>query len=202
MKLLINSILGVLIMGATLCCMTGCRQWKHIRKTDITLTSTKSDSVKIILSERVSAQKTKDVQREVRDTTVGIAPTGIVCEGCADTVIRKGNITLRTYTDSKGKRHTECLADSLTLVIRGLIWEREILVQSRDSIIKDSSFHASQGRESTSTVTEVVRQTNGGFIFAMKHTLYIVLAVFTGMALQKWIMPFIKSIIQHHGGIW
>lgn len=204
MRLLINSILAGFTMGLIaiiMCCMTGCKTLRHTSER-VTAAARLTDSASNTRTEKVAEVTASATNKETKDTTVGLRPISISHTGDNDTVIRSGHVTLRTYTGKDGRRHTECTADSLTLVIKGLVRERETLTHSRDSAISALEQRKTEQHTHVNTLKEVVRETNRGFVFLAKHALYVLLALLAGMAIQKWTMPFINRLTRHYGRVW
>jgi ElaB/YqjD/DUF883 family membrane-anchored ribosome-binding protein len=97
-------------------------------------------------------------EKYVHDTTIGIPGNDVTVQWLAgsvvDTSLRKGNVSLHVYNDSKGQQHIDCKADSITAVLHYLISERDQLLSEKDSSYTDGQ-HSVLTHDSTVTDTTI-----------------------------------------------
>lgn len=169
--------------------MTGCRSMKTTTSQTAVTVAAKKDSASKELHTAVVRADSVVSEKETKDTAIGLPGEVIHYDGVADTVVKKGNLTLRTWTDKKGKKHTECKADSLTLVVERLIKERTVILRNNDSLayvldyMKDSSGYSHEVVANKEMVKE-----SGSFWFWLKIS-----AVYIIIVCLLWALIEIKS---------
>jgi len=185
----------VAMMVSLLIAMTvlasGCKSLKKTTTKEVTTQVVNADSVANEKAAEVNRDSEKETEITLKDTTIGVAGADVKYSGDGDTVIKQGNITLKTWTDRKGVRHTECKADSLTMVIRGLVRERMKLIRTVDSMAFASYYKKDSNTVAVKAVerTAEVKKTGAG---CAKVAVWLLIACVSGMAVQKWVMPIIK----------
>ena len=155
---------AAVVLLAGLLLMAGCRGSKVV--SNVTKTEVRDSVVtNADTSSRVDSAMWAMFSHEEVDTAVGVhggfVEVNEAVDANLDTSIKVGNVTLTTYTDNKGTRHIKCAADSLTLVIRGLVRDKEAYRSRYDSVLR---VGASVVKTSDSTTLhKVVRKENEGF---------------------------------------
>lgn len=173
---------------------TGCKTTKKTATKEVSSEVVNADSVVNEKALEVNRDSDKETEITLKDTTIGVAGADVKYSGDADTVIKKGNITLKTWTDRKGVRHTECKADSLTMVIRGLVRERMKLIRTVDSMAFASHYKKDSNTVKVKAVerTAEVKKTGAGWA---KVAMWLLIAFVAGMAAQRWVTPIIKRFV-------
>lgn len=153
-----------------------CRTIKHTENVHVAVSktdSTRNDSLKIVVRSDSSAH-----ELIIKDSAIGISGgqvSFLLDELSEDTIVKKGNITAHAYRDSKGKRHVECTADSLTIVISNVTRERDFFKHGFDSICNTSVFNTRDIDSSSTTLKEVEAIERTGFWERIKEGLYSLL---------------------------
>ena len=82
----------------------------------------------------------------MRDSVIGIKGNSTSLElqqgSDEDTTIEQGNVNLHRYVDKNGTEHIDCKADSLTLVVKNLTYEKSVISNTNDSLTKQINSSA------------------------------------------------------------
>ena len=139
-KIIVAVMMAALVYGTLLFCVlycSGCKTAKTTTSVQQAATYTTTDSSITQIQIAQYAQDSTAYEKQTGDTVIGLPSTNVklTIDNDRDTTARQGNITLRTYTDKHGKRHIDCTSDSLTLVIKNLVYERDFFRHSADVLL-------------------------------------------------------------------